>query len=213
MTWFNCRFHDNGQEGVVSSAGSWLYFKCEFDNNGTVGTLVRQETFIDCSFHHNGSHGIECNTTGPVLIHCRVYRNAGAGIDLNTRHAAPILWHTDVYDNDGGGIISGSTFTTSNSIVSPNAILNSIIAGNGGYGVQFNVSDPQATKFPEFIDYNLFSANVSGHRNGGCPTDFSGNSPADDTDPEFTSTTEDAENFKPADGSPLIGAAMPKGTA
>lgn len=186
----NCRIDGCVESGVYSPGGTSgvIAVNSEFDNNGKWG-LSQSTTFrllcdlFGCKVHHNISGGINTGTES-ILSSSLVYANGGIGIKGGNNPQRII--NCAVYNNASHGIE-----------VKSGMVHFSAITNNGGYGINFTdtVSQVQA-------DFNHYHNNTSGETSLGA-----GNTPGMfnvDGDPLFTSITDNAEDFTPKTGSPLI---------
>lgn len=206
------RFDNFADTGVYLYGGQCNFTDFEYDNNGvpfggnSAGTnRGSQCSFVNGSIHDNTGDGAYMHGTDILFFGCRIYDNGGMGIKWQRQTYLNKVLNCTIFGNTGDGIGLGSSFSGD---PQPFTFLNNVISDNGGYGVNM----PSAMLADPLIDYNLFNANTSGHRNN-FPEDWSGDSPADDTDPGFVSETDGAEDFTPDTGSALIDAGLPIGTA
>ena len=202
----NCRFDNAANHGVELYGTYSVFENIECDNNGGSGISTESQTsrlgssFIyRSSFHHNTSHGLHYGPGTSTILRCLFYRNGGDGLSIQREMENVSILQNIFHANTGDGIGVQSSETITNH---PGTVIGNVFTDNGAYGVSFYADDHH---FPGSVDYNLYGtgdmANTSGARQN-FPTgdnDLSG-------DPLFTSTTNGAEDFTPATGSPQIDA-------
>jgi hypothetical protein len=145
-------------------------------------------TAHNCTFMHNASSAItSCNSLN--VTNCIIASNGLHGIYMNIGMLT-IITNCIIYGNSNDGISSRNGVPL---------ISNSIVANNGGYGLDLDTGLGPVL----FLDYNLFYNNTSGNRG------FIAGAHDLATDPLFM----DAANgdFRLQAGSPCINAGYPSG--
>lgn len=183
--WRNSSAHHNGSHGVATS------------NSAT--EAITEGRF--CSFHHNGGAGVH-GSRSEEYQYCLFYRNTGNGYTniWTSANAVGRMINCTLAYNGGDGY-DGSAYATDNQAIILE-IVNCVSANNGGYGFNVPAIPSGYDMFWELCRNNHTYGNTSGgwSNERGADTNTTG-------DPLFTVTTDESENFMPADGSPLIGAA------
>ena len=126
---------------------------------GAATAAVAQLFMYDCKIHHNSSHGVWLNDTVvgsgnavAELVRCQIYNNGGAGLyQRNNTHA--YIYNCTITGNASDGLNSSSD----------TKVTNSIVAYNGGYGINDENNHPAFE--PEDIIYNNVWGNQVGRYN------------------------------------------------
>lgn len=227
VLFINCTFQDAGRYGYGSVghiSSSVTFEDCEFkDGANDVFSFSSGQghmSLIRCRIHDNTGDGVQWWASddtpgGAVIDRCLIYDNAGVGIQVteitsstsnSTRMGS--IKNCVIYGNTGNGI----DIPTTDHIAL--IVENNSIAANGGYGLDTN-GQPQLlyslrnNNFPSGS-----SANTSGDTDvGDVQADGSVEGVAQSSgnftdEPGFTSVTDGSEDFTPASGSALKGAAL-----
>lgn len=136
----NCEMFNNTTKGVVTTANNILFMGNYIHDNTTGGVDMGSQTGIELIHNiitKNGGHGIVGTSGGP-------YRIIGNTIDGNTGGSS-----------DGVNIPAPSPYTL---------VFNNMFTNNGRYGVNTAGTTVPVAQTP--ADYNLYSGNASGARNG-----------------------------------------------
>lgn len=199
----NCRIDTAATDGIRmdNSASSITMTNCSVDNNTQEG--VGQSTSgrgivaaIGCSFHHNGGSGVDLGGTGSIIDACLFYRNSSHGAKFDG--APSFIGNSTFYLNTADGINVSAAIRGG---------CNNIFAENGSHGVDHNGT--QRTTRVAWRN-NLYYNNTSGSVdiNSGSP-DLSDFEYLSGSDPLFTSTTDNAEDFSLQSGSPAKATGYP----
>lgn len=203
VQWIDCKFHDCGGAGIhMDNLNNFFYFlRCEFYGNGDAGldSNTAHEGHVtadNCSWHDNGGNGIQAGRYW--LRNCLIYNNGNNGIRIhftNSSGSYSVL-NCTIYGNGGDGIQMENSITGHVWV----AIRNNIIMNNGGFGINYD-DDPQA---PLFMGPNVILGNTAGATSidgvaalGVTALDLNNTIPSIDTNPNFRSVADGAEDFRP----------------
>tara|TARA_R100001480_G_scaffold7322_1_gene14907 strand:+ start:16956 stop:18002 length:1047 start_codon:yes stop_codon:yes gene_type:complete len=204
----NCSFHGGTADGIsltctASTANRMhpiYFYDCEIYDNaryGVYNVVSGSVIFNNCAIHHNDSYNYFGTGSSNVIITfetCRIFRSAtSSGINL-VGNTAMTLINSVIYDNFSHGL----EFTTE---TFRGNIRNSIFANNGGYGITA-VSGLNSPWY--YGDYNCYYSNTSGAVG---TTINGGTAPGTHnitSDPQFTTTTNNSEDFTLLSGSPCL---------
>ena len=190
----NCRI-DNSVGAGINTYYPVQMVNCEIDNNGGAGVseiVSLSHTLIRCAIHHNSGHGVRLGLEGSVIA-CRIYKNTDRGIfctspsPAGTGPPVRIVGNT-IHGNTSHGIECPSAWT--NILLSHN-----ILSSNGGYGLYLNGGGAGGL-------WTCYRNNVHGNTSG--VADFGSSLPGFGhlvINPNYTSTTNNAEDFTPGNTS------------
>lgn len=191
---------------LIRTALPYVFTNCEIDHNGRSGTgagiastnQYRTQLLMNrCSIHDNDSFGIQFGATGgpSVILNSVIYDNDKYGIyvpgNVNPDHV--IVGNT--IDGQGVGVFFTSGLST--------AILeNNSITNNATYGLQTSNADPDLWKV--FMRYNTWYGNGTSAIDINSGTAYGEGNVT--SNPLYTSTTDEAEDFTLQAGSPNLNA-------
>ena len=212
----DCKIHGgSASAGYCASGGDgptgWRFIRCELYDNaigygGNRYKVYNAPWFIDCSIHDNTNAGLQFANTLTNIVGCLIYDNGGPGINIDTAvarvYSGYFLKDSTIFGNGGDGIFLGDPGGEGTSAGS-NQILNCIISGNGGYGINFETS-PEAIAF--LIDGLCSYGNTSGHSN----LTLEGDNIVYE-DPNFVTETDGSEDLTPQNSNLSIARAFGAG--
>ncbi len=181
-TWRNINFSSTAgtrNDGPTANASESIYFfQCRLDgfrygimgDNGALGAFNTVQVF-ETEIMNSGSGGIY-NWYDVWVINSYIHDNTGFGLGNSTGRTF-YIFNSILTDNSGPGVsnTNNPTLVIFSSVIANNTgdgvggymnkMVNNIIYGNGGYGVNLT-SAPTAGAY---YQYNAFGSNTSGARN------------------------------------------------
>ncbi len=164
----------------------------------------------NCSFHDLNATGINhfAGGSGVVVVQNSLFYDCVNAIDVSSMidGAGQSTTHISgcIFFNNTNGIDANATTSAGAHIF----VHDCVFSNNSAYGIDTSATSANAI----FGGNNQFYDNTSGHWNN-LPLLGDGSNPplsGDATgDPQFTNTTDGAEDFTPASGSPLINSGTP----
>jgi len=132
-TFRNFRFTGGSGDGVgLDAEYSTVWYNCRFDNNGGNGIYLGiNDKIVLCWADNNTGYGIRTNYTSAAYV-CRVFSNGSIGIYVNT--GSPIV-HCISYGNSGDQIVLGSNSVVEGCVVDGGGATKGMDSGFFGAGV------------------------------------------------------------------------------
>jgi hypothetical protein len=123
-----------------TSLDGWLFINCYIHNNAGSGVYENSAgvsgTFINCRFEANGVYGVYCGGTQNHFINCRFLGNTSDGLIRTGNCLQMSVINCLIHANGGRGIEDQDT-----GFIRPTFVLNSVIDGNTGDGIETGASD------------------------------------------------------------------------
>jgi hypothetical protein len=185
----NCRFTRGGMQAIQASTADWAVTYCEVTGMGGPNTGAafaielngNSGIVYQCAVHDNtGLGGLRLTSSCHAVANV-IGNNSGSNCDgINTVGVMAHVISNTIYGNGRDGIRKASAGRFGVEIVR-----NNIIAGNGGYGMNWNGSGALPAMWT--TDGNFYYGNTSGARNN---VDDTGSAVAVDASGPYTNTKD-----------------------